>query len=90
MNIAQKGLVFIIRIYQLTLSPLLAAAFGASGHCRFTPSCSQYAREAVRLLRRGAGRFAGRTDRLCITASPSLGRFRGGFSAATGESFRVW
>jgi putative membrane protein insertion efficiency factor len=49
MNIAQKGLIFIIRIYQLTLSPVLATALGASGRCRFTPSCSQYAREAIHL-----------------------------------------
>ena len=64
MNIAQKGLILIIRIYQLTLSPVLGAAFGASGRCRFTPSCSQYAREAVHLhgVVRG-GFLAGR--RLC-------------------------
>jgi putative membrane protein insertion efficiency factor len=64
MNIVQKGLVFIIRIYQLTLSPLLVAAFGPSGCCRFTPSCSQYAREAIRLHGAVRGGFlAGR--RLC-------------------------
>ncbi len=49
MNIAQKGLIFIIRIYQLTLSPVLTAALGPSARCRFTPSCSQYAREVVGL-----------------------------------------
>jgi uncharacterized protein len=31
----------LIRIYQLTLSPLLGAS------CRFHPTCSEYAREAV-------------------------------------------
>lgn len=35
-------LVFLIRIYQRLLSPLLGP------HCRFYPSCSQYALEAVR------------------------------------------
>jgi len=32
--------VFLIRLYQWTLSPLVGPA------CRFYPSCSQYAREA--------------------------------------------
>ncbi len=49
MNFVQKGLIMVIRVYQLTLSPALAVAFGPSGRCRFTPSCSQYALEAVRL-----------------------------------------
>ena len=31
----------LIRAYQLVLSPI----FG--GHCRFTPSCSNYAKEAI-------------------------------------------
>lgn len=31
-----------IRLYQLTLSPMLGT------HCRHTPSCSQYAIEAIR------------------------------------------
>ncbi len=34
--------VFLIRVYQNTLSLLFPAA------CRFTPSCSQYAAEAIR------------------------------------------
>jgi len=33
----------LIRLYQLTLSPLLGP------RCRFYPSCSQYALEALRL-----------------------------------------
>jgi uncharacterized protein len=49
MNIAQFTLIFLIRVYQVLLSPLLAAVLGPSARCRFTPSCSQYAREAVRL-----------------------------------------
>ncbi|RLB59781.1 MAG: membrane protein insertion efficiency factor YidD [Deltaproteobacteria bacterium] len=34
-------LVFIFRLYQMTISPLLG------NRCRFHPSCSQYAIEAV-------------------------------------------
>jgi len=37
----RKLLLLLIRAYQLTLSPL----FGQ--HCRFTPSCSRYASEAI-------------------------------------------
>ena len=36
-----KSLLAIIRVYKLTLSPLLI------GSCRFAPSCSSYAAEAV-------------------------------------------
>ncbi|MBB1127038.1 membrane protein insertion efficiency factor YidD [Thiospirillum jenense] len=34
---------FLIRFYQLFISPLLG------NHCRFSPSCSQYALEAIEL-----------------------------------------
>jgi len=36
-----------IRSYQLTISPALTLLFGPAGGCRFTPSCSQYALDAV-------------------------------------------
>jgi putative membrane protein insertion efficiency factor len=63
-GIAQQGLLFVIRVYQFTISPVLAAALGPSGRCRFTPSCSQYAREAIGLHGAIRGGFlAGR--RLC-------------------------
>lgn len=39
-------LIGVVRVYQLTLSPVLFALAGPS--CRFTPSCSQYAIEALR------------------------------------------
>ncbi len=41
MNIAVKILTGMITSYQKTISPLLGS------HCRFYPSCSQYAKEAL-------------------------------------------
>jgi uncharacterized protein len=49
MNIVQFTLILLIRFYQAAVSPLIAAILGPSARCRFTPSCAQYAREAVRL-----------------------------------------
>lgn len=40
-GILKKAVVFAIDAYRYALSPFLAP------HCRFTPTCSQYAREAV-------------------------------------------
>jgi putative membrane protein insertion efficiency factor len=40
-NPAQRLLIALIRLYQLALSPFVG------NQCRFTPTCSQYAREAV-------------------------------------------
>jgi uncharacterized protein len=34
-----------VRIYRIALSPLLAAAYGPA--CRFQPSCSVYAEQAI-------------------------------------------
>ncbi|MBI5774309.1 MAG: membrane protein insertion efficiency factor YidD [Verrucomicrobia bacterium] len=45
-NPAQHALIFAVRVYRWTLSPLLRALFGAA--CRFEPSCSHYALDAVR------------------------------------------
>lgn len=41
-KIAREGIVFFIRIYQLLFSSLLGY------DCRFSPTCSQYAIEALR------------------------------------------
>lgn len=40
-------LIFLIQLYRWTLSPALVFLFGANSGCRFTPTCSQYAREAI-------------------------------------------
>ena len=37
----------LIRVYQATASPMLPAIFGPACGCRFYPSCSHYAAEAV-------------------------------------------
>lgn len=47
MNAAQHILAFGLRLYRWTLSPAKAVLFGPLGHCRFTPSCSAYALEAI-------------------------------------------
>lgn len=41
MNPAQRLLIALIRVYQIALSPFIG------NQCRFTPTCSHYASEAV-------------------------------------------
>lgn len=41
----KKLVVFVIKIYQMTVSPILLALFGHA--CRFTPTCSEYAKGAI-------------------------------------------
>ena len=43
-----RALLALIALYQRTLSPALPALFGAGCGCRFSPTCSHYAAEAVR------------------------------------------
>lgn len=49
-NAARRGAIALIRLYQVILSPLLPPA------CRFWPTCSAYAEEAI--ARHGAIRGA--------------------------------
>jgi hypothetical protein len=41
-------LIFFVRVYQVTLSPAKTFLFGPAAECRFEPSCSQYAIEALK------------------------------------------
>jgi len=49
----KKILLAMIRMYQLFLSPLLGQ------HCRFTPSCSQYTKEAIEKYGAAKGSWLG-------------------------------
>jgi putative membrane protein insertion efficiency factor len=40
-------LIFLIHCYRWTLKPFLQALSGTGSGCRFEPSCSQYALEAI-------------------------------------------
>lgn len=43
-KLLKRAVIFLIKTYQVTLSPRFS-----NGACRFTPTCSQYAIEAVQL-----------------------------------------
>lgn len=55
-------LVWAVRVYQWTLRPVIGA------HCRFEPSCSHYAIEALRC--HGALRGAGLSARRVLRCNP--------------------
>jgi uncharacterized protein len=48
LKVPQSVLVSAIRAYQLAISPAQTFLFGPTAGCRFTPSCSGFALEAVR------------------------------------------
>ena len=48
MNPVQYILILLVRVYRVTLSPAKTALLGPAGQCRFEPSCSQYAIEALK------------------------------------------
>ncbi|TAL03445.1 MAG: membrane protein insertion efficiency factor YidD [Verrucomicrobia bacterium] len=64
MNPAQNILIGLVAIYRWTLSPAKNVLFGPLAGCRYTPSCSEYAQEAVR--KHGAARGSWlATKRIC-------------------------
>jgi putative membrane protein insertion efficiency factor len=48
-NLLQHLMVLGLRLYQVLVSPVLVFLFGPGCGCRYTPSCSHYALEAVKL-----------------------------------------
>jgi uncharacterized protein len=47
LNPAQLILILLVRSYRWVLSPAKLALFGPAARCRFTPSCSAYALQAL-------------------------------------------
>ncbi len=68
MNIAQAILIAALHAYRWTLSPVKQALFGPAARCRFTPSCSAYAIEAIR--KHGAFWGVGLTARRLLRCHP--------------------
>lgn len=48
MNPVQHILILVVRVYRWTLSPAKTLLFGPAAGCRYTPSCSEYALQALR------------------------------------------
>jgi putative membrane protein insertion efficiency factor len=57
-----------IRLYQLTVGPLLPLLFGPTCGCRFYPTCSHYAVESLR--RHGVFAGTGRAARRLLRCHP--------------------
>ncbi len=67
-GLAASAAVGLIRIYQRTASPMLPVIFGPSCGCRFHPTCSHYAAEAVTV--HGALKGAFLTARRMLKCTP--------------------
>ncbi len=60
----EKLLIFAIQLYRWTLSPAQTFLFGPASGCRFTPTCSVYAVEALQNHGAAAGSWL-TVKRLC-------------------------
>jgi putative membrane protein insertion efficiency factor len=67
-GVAARALLLLIEVYRVTLAPLIG------GFCRYVPSCSVYAEEAIR--RHGAGAGTWLATRRILRCHPF---HRGGF-----------
>ncbi len=78
MHAAAECLVLLVRLYQWTLRPFIGA------HCRYEPSCSHYAVEALR--RHGPVRGAGLAAARVLRCTPW---HAGGFDPVPGCTCRA-
>jgi putative membrane protein insertion efficiency factor len=67
-SLPARALLGVIRLYQATLSPVLPVLLGPGCGCRFAPTCSHYAAEAVQ--RHGALRGAWLSARRLARCTP--------------------
>ncbi|HWY31340.1 MAG TPA: membrane protein insertion efficiency factor YidD [Candidatus Acidoferrum sp.] len=65
MSLLSTILILAIRIYRLLISPAQLFLFGPAGGCRYQPSCSEFAVEAIQThgVWRGSALTAGRICR---------------------------
>lgn len=64
MNPTQFILILLVRVYRVSLSPVKTFLFGSAAQCRFEPSCSQYAIDALKMHGAVAGSWLA-TKRVC-------------------------
>jgi putative membrane protein insertion efficiency factor len=64
MNLVQFILIFLVRVYRVTLSPAKTLLLGPAGECRYEPSCSQYALDAIKMHGAVGGSWLA-TKRIC-------------------------
>jgi len=63
-NPAQLILIGLVQLYRWTLSPAKVFLFGPTSGCRFTPSCAEYAQQALRTHGAARGSWLA-TRRIC-------------------------